>query len=81
MEMQNVDDAAFDQLRLKNGRGDPKYGLVGKKHRPFRHGVHIAGKTQGGEVVDESIEEATAIRQPIQFFDGEVEALEKKVGQ
>ena len=42
LKMQNVDQARFDELRLRHWRGDAQDRFVGKEHRALGHGVHVA---------------------------------------
>ena len=53
-EMKQIDQPAFDQLRLRDGRGHTQNRFVREEYRPFRHGVDVAGEAEIFQVMHES---------------------------
>ena len=49
LEMQDIDQPRLDQLRLGQRRGHAQDRLVGKEHRAFRHGMHVAGEAKSAQ--------------------------------
>jgi hypothetical protein len=64
LKMQDVDQPRLDELRLRQRRGHAQDRLVGEKHGAFGHGVHVAAKTQRGEIVEKLLAETAGAFQP-----------------
>jgi hypothetical protein len=75
--MQEVDDAALDQLGLGDRRSDSQDRLVGEEDRALRHGADLAGETQLRETAQKAWTEAGAFAQPLQFGLAELQRLER----
>ena len=56
---------------------DAQDRLVGKEHRPFRHGVDVAGEPQAGEIIDQVFAEAAAAREPLELLGRKAQLGEK----
>jgi hypothetical protein len=67
LEMQDVDQPRLHQLGLGQRRGDANNRLVGEDHGPLRRRMDLAGETQIGQPVDETLREMLARRQPVQL--------------
>ncbi|GBD41042.1 hypothetical protein HRbin39_00417 [bacterium HR39] len=67
LEVQQVDDARFQELRHRQRGSDPQDGFVGEDHRALGHGVHVAGKAPPGEELDGGFGKAAALAQPAQL--------------
>ena len=76
MELQQVDDPRFHELRFRQRRRDSQDWLVGKEGGPLGHGVHVAREAEARQRVDEIGAKSAAISQPAQFFLGEAQVLE-----
>ncbi len=76
LEVQNVDEARFHQLRLRQRRGDADQRLVGKAHGAFRDRVHVAGETEGGKIVEQIVAKAPGAFEPIDLGGGEPQRFE-----
>ena len=67
LQVQDVDQTAFHQLRLGQWRDDAQNGLVGEKYCPFRQSLDGAGKAEIGQRGDEIGAESPGAGQPVQF--------------
>ena len=63
--MQNVDQPQFDELRLRQRRGDAQDRLVGEERRAFRHGVHVAGEAETREIIEQVLPEPAGAVEPV----------------
>ena len=50
LEMQEIDEPRFDELRLGQRRGHAQDRLVGEEYRAFRHRMHVAGESQRAKI-------------------------------
>ncbi len=66
----------FDELRLRQRRGDADERLVGKAHGAFGDRVHVAGEAEGGEIVEQVLAEAAAVFEPRKFLVGEAQVFQ-----
>jgi len=62
--MQDIDQARFGELRLRQRRGDAQDRLVGKEHRAFRHGVDVAAEAEVGEIIEQVVAEPAGAPEP-----------------
>ena len=46
LKVEQVNQARFDELRLREWRNYPQDRFVGEKHSPPRHSFHVAGEVQ-----------------------------------
>ena len=76
LEMQDVDQPRFDQLRLRQRRGDADQRLIGKADGAFRDRMHIAGEPEVGEIVDEIVAKASGALEPVDFRRREAQRLQ-----
>ena len=76
LELQQVDDPRFDELRLANRRHDAQQGLVGKAERAFGQCIDVAAEVPVGERRDEIRAKTPAVAQPVQFVGRETGVLE-----
>src|SRR5882757_1228223 len=51
LEVQDVDQARLDQLRLRQRRGDAQQRFIGKADAALGDGVHVAGKAKRREIL------------------------------
>ena len=65
LEMQNVDQPRFDQLRLRQRRGDAQQRLVGKAHGAFRDRMHVAGETEVGQIIEQIFAKPPGAFEPV----------------
>jgi len=71
LEVDEVEDARFDQLRFRHRRRDAQDGLVGEEERPFRHRVHLAREAPLRQPLREiPLEELRAL-DPVELFSAE----------
>ena len=75
LEMQDIDQPRLDELRLRQRRGHAQDRLVGEEHAALGDGVHVAGETQRGEIIDEVFAESAGAFQPGDFTVGETQGL------
>ena len=66
LEIEQVDDAALDELRLGQRRSDPEHGLVREEHAAFGHRFHVAGEAQAGQLAQCLRLEASRALEPLQ---------------
>ena len=78
LKMQNVDQPRFDQLRLRQRRGDPQDRLIGEEHRALGHGMHVAGEAQRGEIIEQVVPEAAGALEPVDFGRARNAAISRK---
>ena len=74
--MQQVDDAAFDQLRFWQWRGHTQDGLIRKEGSALLHGVHVTGEPQFRQSVNEIVGKESAVLYPCQFTGREAQILQ-----
>ena len=67
LEMQKINKPRFHELRLRQRRRYAQDGLVAEKDGAFRHGMHVAGKPEGREVVQKILPETPGSRKPFNF--------------
>src|SRR6516164_4560330 len=77
LEVQDVDDPRFGQLRLRHRRRDAQDGLVGEKDTPFRYGMHVAAEAEIRELVEQPLLEASCAGEPIDLLGAETEIFEE----
>ena len=53
LEMNEVDQACLDQLRLRQRRDHLYHGFVGEKGRAFGHCTYLAGEAQFRKIVEQ----------------------------
>src|SRR5579883_649768 len=70
LKVQDVDEPAFDELRLRHRRGDPQDRLTGEEDRALRHRMDIASELEAGKIVEEVRPEATRACQPFDVGGG-----------
>ena len=74
--MQNVDEARFDQLRLRQRRGDADQRLVGKADAAFGDRVHVAGEAERGKIIEQVVAETAGAFEPIDLGGGKPQRLQ-----
>ena len=52
LEVDDVQKRGLQQLGLQQRPADPHQRLLGKDHRPFRHGIDVAGRLERAEEVE-----------------------------
>ena len=72
LEMNQVQDARLEPLRLRDRRHHAQQRLVGKANGAFGHRPHVAGEAQLGQPVGETRCERPAALDPLEF--GRIEA-------
>ena len=77
LKMQNVDQPRFDELRLRQRRGDAQDRLVGEEHRAFGHGVHVAAETEVAQIIEQVLLEPAGALQPGDLVRREAKVLQK----
>ena len=75
--MQDIDQARFDELRLRQRRGDPQDRLVGKENRALRHGVDVAGEAEVAQIIEQVFSEPAGALEPVDFGGREAKVFEK----
>src|SRR5690348_4095080 len=53
LEMENAEQAGFDELRIGDGSGDAKKRLAGKENRSFGQSPNVASKLKTREIIKE----------------------------
>src|SRR6185437_11204705 len=74
--MQNIDEARFNELRLRQRRGDADQRLVSKTDAAFRDRMHIAGETIATKVIEQIFAEPPRAFEPIDFGGRKLQRLE-----
>ena len=77
LEMQQVDQARLDILRLGQRSGHAQDRLVGKEDGALGHRMHIAGEAEPPQPLDQPIAEMAAAREPGQFLFARTDGLEE----
>ena len=75
--MQNIDEARFNQLRLRQRRRNTQNGLVGKEYRSFRHCVHVAREAECREMIKQALVEAAASCEPVNLLCREAQSFKE----
>src|SRR5690606_24604399 len=70
LEMENIDQPAFDELSLRQWCDNAQNRLIGKEDRAFRHGVDITGEAEFLQLGDDIFAETPAPAQPVEVFRG-----------
>ena len=83
LEMQDVDQPRFDQLRLRQRRGDADQRLVGKADAAFGDRMHVAGEAEGGQIIEQVFAEASGALEPVDLGFGKLQRFEiiERVGE
>jgi len=76
LEMQNVDQPRFDQLRLRQRRGDADQRLVGKTDSALGDRMHVAGEAEAAQIIEQIFPEAAGAFEPVDLGGGELQRLE-----
>ena len=76
LEMQDVDEAGFGELRLRQRRGHPQDRLIGKENGALGHGMHIAGEAELAQVVEQIPAELAGGLEPFEFRRREAKVFE-----
>ena len=76
--MKQIDQPAFDQLRLRDWRSHPQYRFVGKKYRPLRHGVDVAGEAEIFQITHKSRTKSAVARDPFKLLRRKLYRFEKR---
>ena len=76
LKVQDIDQARFDELRLRQRRGHAQDRLGGKECGAFRHGVHVAGEAERGEIVEKLLAKAAGTLKPRQVGVGKAQRLQ-----
>ena len=64
LEVQGVDQARFDELRLRQRRSHAQDRLAREEHGAFGHGVNVAAETKLTEAVEKLLAEPAGARKP-----------------
>ena len=77
LELQEIDHACLDELRLRQRSRHAQDRLVRKEHGSFRHRVNVAGEAQVGEMIEEVFPEPAGVPEPIELLAGKAQLLEE----
>ena len=77
LELQQVDEARLDQLRLRQRRDDAQDRLVGKNTVPSGMACTSPVKRRSGSESTKRLVKAPAAGQPVQLLGGEAQVFEK----
>ena len=77
LQVDDVQQAALGELRLRQGRGHAKDRFVGEEHGALGHRVDVAGEAELAQARQQFVGEAPLARQPVDFAVGERERLEE----
>lgn len=77
LEVNDVDQAALEQLRFDDGRCDPENRLFGEEGGSLRHGVHRAAEAQVAQIIEEPWREGSVPRQEFELRCGEAQLTDE----
>ncbi len=77
LQVDDVEQAALGELRLRQRRGDAQDRLVGEEHGALRHGVDVAGEPEAAQTLEQAGGESALARQPFDLGLGERQRLEE----
>jgi len=75
--MQDIDQAGFNKLRRRHGRGDADDRLVLKKYRPLRQSENITVEVKSGQVFDETGGKPARFLKVLKLCRGKLQAFKK----
>jgi hypothetical protein len=71
LEVQDVDKARFDELRLRQRCGHAQDGLVGEKDCALGHGMNVAVEAKPGQIIQQVLSEPAGACQKVELGAGE----------
>jgi hypothetical protein len=77
LEVHEVQDPRFDQLRFRKRRRDTQEKLVGEDHRPLGHGVDVPGEAKPRKRLQRGRFEAPGASQRLDLLWRESHVLQK----
>ena len=77
LKMQDVDQPRFDELRVRQRRGDAKDRLAREKRGALGDGVNLAAKAEIGKIIEEVFVESAGALEPINVGGREAKLFEE----